>query len=226
MWPFKKSIEKSGLLNGFTDYHCHILPGVDDGFETLEDSLAILKRYEEVGISTVWLTPHIMEDMPNTTADLKVRYQELKAAYEGPIVLHLASENMLDNIFEQRLGDNDFLPLGESGQYLLVETSYYNPPMGFEQILSKIKSAGYFPVLAHPERYMYMNFKKYTALKEQGILFQLNLFSLTGQYGSYVRTTAEKLYKKGMYNFAGTDLHCIEVFNDMVRSAVDIKFPL
>lgn len=226
MWPFKKSIEKSGLLKGFSDYHCHILPGVDDGFQSFQASLDILKRYEDVGISTVWLTPHIMEDVPNTTDELRKRFAEFKAEYNGPIELHLGSENMIDNLFDERLEKNDLLPLGETGQYLLVETSYYNPPMGMDDVLQKIKSKGYFPVLAHPERYMYMHTEKYANLKEMGILFQLNLFSLTGQYGPQVQKKAERLYKQQMYNFVGTDLHRTEVFNAMVRRTADIRLPL
>ena len=96
----------------------------------------------------------IMEDMPNTTTHLWKRYAELQAAYSGRIKLHLASENMLDNLFEERLEKNDLLPLGESGDHLLVETSYFSPPMGLNNILLRIKAKGYYPILAHPERYV------------------------------------------------------------------------
>lgn len=104
MWFFnaKRQLGKSGLLNGFTDCHCHILPGVDDGVETMEDALAILVRYEQTGIRKVWLTPHIMEDMPNTTDSLRQRFAALKAAYHGPITLCLSAENMLDSVFSER----------------------------------------------------------------------------------------------------------------------------
>ena len=71
--------------------------------------------------------------------------------------LYLAAEYMMDNLFERRLRDRDLLPLGTGGKHLLVETSYFNPPAGLVEILKSIKAAGYFPVLAHPERYMYMD---------------------------------------------------------------------
>ena len=170
MWPFRKriSLKDSGIFKNFTDCHSHILPGVDDGVQTMEEALEILRLYEELGIKSVWLTPHIMEDMPNTTLHLRERYAELQATYSGPIKLHLASENMLDNLFEERLEKNDLLPLGESGDHLLVETSYFNPPMGLNNILLRIKAKGYYPILAHPERYVYKK-KAMLLLKEKAI---------------------------------------------------------
>ncbi|MCR4965134.1 MAG: capsular biosynthesis protein [Bacteroidales bacterium] len=208
MGLFSKSSIKS-QLSGFTDYHSHILFGVDDGVKTQEMSLQVLKRYEEIGISEVWCTPHIMEDIPNTTEGLKSRFEELKAAYTGPIKLHLAAEYMMDQLFEERLHNNDLLPLGEDGNRLLVETSYFNPPMDMLDILQQIKSHGYFPVLAHPERYVYMNKSDYRTLKEKEILFQLNLSSLAGGYGPEAQKKAKWLLKKGFYNLAGSDLHSL-----------------
>ncbi len=94
VWPFKKRIllKDSGIFEGFTDWHSHILPGVDDGVRTMEEALEILRLYEGLGVKTVWLTPHIMEDTPNTTAHLRERFAELQAAYTGPITLHPAAE--------------------------------------------------------------------------------------------------------------------------------------
>ena len=155
MWPFRKkqTLEESGFFRGFTDWHCHILPGVDDGVQTMDKALQILTEYERLGVKEVWLTPHIMEDVPNTTQHLRERFAELQAAYRGSVVLNLASENMLDNLFEERLNKNDLLPIGKDGRHLLVETSYFNPPMGLQNILLRIKAKGYIPILAHPERY-------------------------------------------------------------------------
>ena len=82
----------SSLLHNFTDHHSHILPGVDDGVKKMEVSLKVLERYEQLGIAEVWCTPHIMEDIPNTTAGLQARFAELCEAYQGPIKLHLAAE--------------------------------------------------------------------------------------------------------------------------------------
>lgn len=209
MWPFNRrtSIEESGILKGFIDWHCHLLPGVDDGVQTMEESLQVLSLYEELGISEVWLTPHIMEDMPNRTGDLKKRFMELDAAYQGNITLHLAAENMLDNLFEERLAKNDLLPLGKGGKHLLVETSYFNPPMGLNNILLRVKAKGYVPILAHPERYVYMDEDDYQRLKEMNIMFQLNLPSIVGGYGAEIKKKAEWLLKNGLYDLTGSDTH-------------------
>ena len=173
----------------------------------MEESLKILSSYEHHGIKEVWLTPHIMEDIPNSTAQLRTRYSELKTAYSGPIILHLASENMLDNLFEERLQQGDLLPIGDDGRQLLVETSYFNAPYGLHDILKRIKSKGYFPVLAHPERYIYMGTKDYQQLKQLGVAFQLNLPSLAGAYGTEAKRKARWLLEKGYYQYIGTDTH-------------------
>ena len=214
MWPFTKcqTLADASFFETFTEHHCHLLPGVDDGVKTMEDSVAILSAYEKAGIKKVWLTPHIMEDMPNTTAHLRERFEELKEAYTGDIILHLAAENMLDNLFDERLANNDLLPLGKENNYLLVETSYFNPPIDMHTTLESIKASGYHPILAHPERYMYMDTKEYTNLKKMGIVFQLNLPSLAGMYGKTVQKKAEKLLKLGYYDISGTDTHRITQF--------------
>ena len=93
----KTTIAASGILQGATDHHSHILPGVDDGVETMDEALHILATYEAAGVKTLWLTPHIMEDIPNTPQKLEARFLELKAAYTGSIELHLAAEYMIDN---------------------------------------------------------------------------------------------------------------------------------
>lgn len=226
MWPFSKrrSLAETGFFRGFTDWHCHILPGVDDGVETTEESLAILRLYEQSGIGAVWLTPHIMEDIPNETSALRERFKALQAAYAGPVELHLAAENMLDTLFEERLERNDLLPLGEKGDHLLVETSYFNPPMGLSGMLKRIMSKGYYPVLAHPERYVYMGEADYRELKMLGVKLQLNLLSLAGRYGVRVQQNAQRLLKDGMYDFAGSDIHSLHAAKDVVRLLLTRKF--
>lgn len=232
MWFFNTSkyLPESGLLNGLTDCHCHLLPDVDDGVKSLPETLRILQQYEAWGIREVWLTPHIMEDYPNTTNELRRRFQALVEAYRQisnshPITLHLGSENMLDALFIQRLANDDLLPMLD-GRHLLVETSYFNPPVGFHDILRRIRDKGYVPVLAHPERYQYMERKDYQDLKSLGIRLQLNLLSIFGHYGENAQKKALELLKAGAYDYVGTDLHseralelikCQKVKSSLVR---------
>ena len=202
---FSKTIAKSRLLEGMTDAHSHILPGVDDGVPDMDSSLAILREYEAQGITSVWLTPHIMEDIPNETAELQQRFAELQAVYDGPITLRLAAEYMLDGVFDERFKNRDLLT--HSGNNILVETSYFTPPMGFYGTLEEIKRAGYYPILAHPERYIYMDDNAYKKLRHMGVKFQLNLFSLVGIYGPTAKKKSLKLLREGYYTLVGTDLH-------------------
>ncbi len=222
MWPFRRHIplKDCGIFEGLTDWHSHILPGVDDGVRTMEESLAILSLYESLGVRAVWLTPHIMEDIPNETAFLRQRFSELTAAYTGPIELHLSAENMLDNLFEERLEDNDLLPIGETRDHLLVETSYFSPPMGLNDILLRIKAKGFHPVLAHPERYVYMDLAKYRQLKEMDVKFQLNIPSIAGAYGDSARKKAELLLSIGLYDLTGTDTHRLSALRNLTERKI------
>lgn len=225
MWIFSKkhNLKDIGVFQGLTDCHSHILPGVDDGVKTMDESLAILDRYEQLGMKTVWLTPHIMEDVPNKTDDLRARFETLLQNYKGGLTLHLGAENMIDNLFEERLKDGDLLTVGSEHDRLLVETSYFTPPYGFYDILETIKTKGLFPILAHPERYIYMSEKDYDRLKSMGVLFQMNLFSLVGLYGERAKKVAGELLKKGFYDYAGTDIHTIRILNHCLEEKIAQK---
>ena len=220
-WPFSNNAEKIGksqLINGMTDWHSHLLPGVDDGFKTMADSLEALDALEKLGVRNLWLTPHVMEDYPNETDFLRERFEELKKKYKGSINLYLAAENMLDSLFEERMEKKDFLPIGAGGRYLLVETSYFNPPMNMEETLQHIKSAGYFPLLAHPERYRYMDEDDYKHLKEMGIFFQANYFSLVGAYGNTARKKLDWMLKNNMIDVLGSDLHKLRTLQNVLEA--------
>lgn len=220
----KTGIAGSGILRGMADCHSHLLPGADDGVEALPETLEVLAEMERQGVAEVWLTPHIMEDMPNKTADLKKRFAEVKAAYRGTVRLRLAAENMLDNLFEERLAAGDLLPMEKNGKRcLLVETSCFNPPVDLYGTLERIRQKGCYPLLAHPERYGYMSMEEYRELKSSGTLFQLNLPALGGMYGKGVRKKAEALLEAGMYDLMGNDVHSAGCFRNFLRSEIDKK---
>lgn len=203
----------AGSFQGFCDCNCHVLPGVDDGFRTMESSLSMLEEYESAGVATVCFTPHIMQEMPSATADLKEVFEELKGNYHGRVQLHLASENMMDFLFGQRMEARDLLPL--PGRRLLIEAPYYNPPEDFHTVIERIRKTGYIPLLAHPERYVYMDDAEYRRLKGMGVQFQLDLPSIAGIHGAETMEKAVGLLADGMYDCAGTDIHCMDEFKSL-----------
>ena len=179
----RTSLHDTGLMKGFTDNHSHILYGVDDGVGTKEEALSILSLMEDEGVKTVWCTPHFMEDVPNKTSDIREKFETLKSEWAGSIELKLASENML------------------------VETSTWAAPMDFWDMIDSILVAGIKPVVAHPERYRYMQMKDYKRLVDMGAELQLNLPSIIGVYGDNVSRKAEAILDKGWYSMVGTDCH-------------------
>lgn len=222
MWPFKSkvpSLAQSGMLQGLTDWHSHVLPGVDDGFRDMESSLEALRHFESLGVGTLWLTPHIMEDYPNTTQGLRERFAELSAQWKGNVKLRLAAENMLDNLFEERLQAGDLLPIGNNADHLLVETSYFNAPMGLDRMLESIMSKGFFPLLAHAERYNYMDEADYRRLRSMGVKMQLNYVSLAGGYGETARKKAVWLLQQGFIDTLGSDIHRLESNRKLIAAA-------
>ncbi len=216
----RQTIADSGITAGMTDFHSHVLPGVDDGMQTVEQSLEVLRVYESLGVRDMWATPHIMEDCPNETETLRQRFAGLKEAYareagERPVNLHLAAEYMLDSLFMQRFAKGDLLPIID-GRHLLVETSYYNPPLGLDELLERIAGEGYTPVLAHPERYYYMAMGDYRRLRGKGVMMQLDIFSLLGTYGVEARDKSRKMLGKGYYALAGSDIHDPEQLHEFI----------
>lgn len=218
---FKHSLLKSGILRGGTDIHCHVLPGVDDGSPDEGHSLELLSFMQEVmGFRRICLTPHVMQGMGNDAAKLQQRFDAFCKIYEeqkeeGSLVgMHLSSEYMLDAGFAERL-HTDPLPIGK---HLLVETSYMSAPMGgLDDLLLDVWNTGFVPIIAHPERYMYMEDADYQRLHGMGYAFQLNLLSLSGYYGGRPRVVAERLLKMGLYDFVGSDLHHVERFEDFLK---------
>lgn len=208
----KKSLADSGVLLGTTDRHSHILFGTDDGIRTAEDALDAIAFEESLGVTDIWCTPHVMEDMPNTTEALKARFDELLAMYNGPVRLHLAAEYMIDPLFEQRLRNRDLLTMEDDT--LLVETSTIAPPYDLEGSLKDIMSAGYRPMFAHPERCRFLDVKDIVSIHEMGVRLQLNIASLTGYYGSAAKEKAQQILKSGLYSAYGSDCHRVRTIQE------------
>ncbi len=229
LFNFKRSLQDCGKLNGSIDRHSHILYGVDDGIKTAEDALEALKYEEALGIREVWCTPHIMEDNPNETEDLKKRFEELCQVYKGPIKLHLAAEYMMDTVFETRLEAKDILTMEDD--MCLVEASIVAPPYDLKGTLADTMTAGYRPLFAHPERCRYMKLKNHEELVKMGVRLQLNIASLTGFYGETAKKKAEMLLKKGLYFAYGSDCHRVDITKQQytrkeLRNSIVRKLPL
>ncbi|WP_375436778.1 tyrosine-protein phosphatase [uncultured Hymenobacter sp.] len=198
--------------------HSHVLPGLDDGAETVEQSVALLRELRALGYRKVIMTPHIMGDFyKNTPEGIKAALVAMqRAATEAGLAdmeLECAAEYYLDEWFGQRLERNDdLLTFGGAKRYLLFETSYINEPFNLAETVFRLQSMGYQPVLAHPERYTYFygRFDDLKRIRENGALLQVNLNSLAGYYSSGAKRVAEKLIDAHMVDMVGTDAHNIK----------------
>ena len=181
-----------------TDMHSHLLPGLDDGAETLEHSLALLRELREGGFRKLVMTPHIMGDFyKNTPEGIRAALQQLReaaaAAGLGDVELDCAAEYYLDEFLGRKLADGtEMLSFGGAKRYLLFETSYMNEALNLSEIVFELKAQGYRPVLAHPERYTYFygRFAELEKLRANGVLLQLNLNSLAGYYSPAAQKVA------------------------------------
>lgn len=206
----KKTVYLKDLFGGdHIDIHSHLLPGIDDGAKDIEDTQRLIKGFTELGITRIITTPHIIQGVwPNTSEIINRKKEEVLPLLENKdIFFDAAAEYLMDESFRELVKEKDILCLKDN--YVLVEMSYINPPIALFDILFDLQVAGYIPVLAHPERYMFYheNFEMYRKLKKAGCRLQLNLLSLTSYYGRDVHKTATKLLKNGMLDFIGTDTH-------------------
>ena len=208
MFGFRNKLPHD-IFKGATDLHCHLLPGVDDGFSTVEKSLHALKKLEEHGIKKMVLTPHFMKDYPDnnrTTITAKFEAYKEEAARVCGIELHIAGEYMMDARFLEHFKQG-FLTLDKQGTHVLCETSYLMCEQGVSEMLYEIMCSDYQPVIAHPERYEYANKDDYFKWVDKRFKFQLNILSLAGAYGSNAVAKSQYLLKEGLYDYVGSDMH-------------------
>ena len=208
MFGFRNKLPQD-IFKGATDLHCHLLPGVDDGFSTVEKSLHALKKLEEHGIKKMVLKPHFMKDYPDnnrTTITAKFEAYKEEAARVCGIELHIAGEYMMDARFLEHFKQG-FLTLDKQGTHVLCETSYLMCEQGVSEMLYEIMCSDYQPVIAHPERYEYANKDDYFKWVDKRFKFQLNILSLAGAYGSNAVAKSQYLLKEGLYDYVGSDMH-------------------
>ena len=195
-----------------TDMHSHILPGIDDGSRNLEMSVELVRGMKELGYRKLIATPHVMWDVYKNSSDIILhKLAELKEKLEQEkvgIELEAAAEYFLDDHVVGLVKNN--VPLLTIGnKRVLVEFSLANPSLELKDIIFQLQMQSYQPIIAHPERYLYLDKHRdfYDEMKDMGCLFQLNALSLAGSYGKTVQELGLYLLKKGYYDLIGTDLH-------------------
>ncbi len=222
---FKKNkpLLKDLIPDNFVDIHSHLLFGIDDGAKTFEETLFLTKSLMEFGVKEFITTPHtiqhVWENKRETILSKKEETVNLLALDEIRIPFKAASEYLMDDSFVRQFQSEELLVLKDN--YVLVEMSYINAPIQLYDILFDLQVAGYKPILAHPERYVFYhnNFTEYVRLKKAGCLFQLNLLSAVGYYGEGVFQIAKKLLESGLIDYVGSDVHHknhIQAFNNKV----------
>jgi len=196
-----------------TDVHSHLLPGIDDGSPDVSTSLELIKGLKALGYTKLITTPHIMWDMYQNTRDgilsLLDEMRDVLREADVDIELDAAAEYFLDDYVMSLLKKKKRLLTFGDNNMVLAEFSMASPPIDLRAILFEMRMQDYQPVIAHPERYVYLENTKefYDELKDAGYLFQLNLLSLAGTYGRSVKELANYLIDKGYYDLVGTDLH-------------------
>ncbi|MBR6285077.1 MAG: hypothetical protein IKR25_12420 [Muribaculaceae bacterium] len=208
-----------------TDVHCHILPGVDHGSPDVVHSIEMLRAELDMGIDRVMLTSHVTaETFENTSASLTAAYELLCAAVKDaglPVELYVSAEYRMDDYWDRLWAAGDVLPL--PGKFLLLENSFQQERLGLEPLIYELRTKGYIPILAHPERYGYygMRTTRYASLHDAGAKFQVNILSLAGYFGKHTREAAVWLIKNGLVDMLGSDMHNIEhahIIKDYLRT--------
>ena len=222
VFSFGKKIFLVDLLEGFIDIHNHILPGIDDGAKTSADSLEMIKALHNLGFDGLIHTPHIMSGVhPNTPETIKRAEENLSAHLDSNDLMikrNIAAEHMIDENFNELLEKGGAMPLAQN--YLLVEMSYLQASANLEDALQLSVKKGLYPILAHPERYLYYHKKPdyFRRLKKtERVFMQLNLLALGGYYGSQVQKMAYTLLDMNIYDFAATDAHHMRHINALKK---------
>lgn len=210
------------------DMHSHVLPGIDDGAKTPEDSIVLIKKMMEVGIKKIIATPHIMADYYRNDATtinnaLTILKEELQRQ-QIDIIIEAAAEHYHDETFEARIDRDELMVM--AGNHVLFELPFISKPPNVFAVIQKMRAKGYQPILAHPERYPYLSIDEFKMIHDWGCLFQLNIISLTGYYSRETKKLAETLIDYGLIDFTSSDMHHPRhavAFQDALRTTYAAK---
>lgn len=204
------------------DMHSHLIPGIDDGAKTVEESLELIRILQGFGLKKLIMTPHVMSEFyRNTPEIIQEGLEQMRKAVENEgivIELEAAAEYYIDEIFFEKIEKKEKL-LTFGGNKVLVETGFLSKPQILIETFFRMEMAGYQPVFAHPERYLYLHHDSefLESLADRNIYFQLNLLSLTGYYSKPIKKFAEKLIDRGLISVVGTDCHNIRYLEALER---------
>lgn len=228
---FSKKVNHSNPLKW--DMHNHILFGIDDGSKTIENSIVMAKKFVDLGYSKIIATPHVMtnyyENTPEIVSEKKDLLNEAFKSNGIPLSIEFAAEYYIDEYFLDKVKNREPL-MKFNNEFVLVETSFLNMPIFFTELVFDLRTQGYTPIFAHPERYVYLqnNYEQIEKILETGIKFQINLLSLLGYYSPNAKKLAQWLIQNGHYSFLGTDAHSInhlelttEVFQSKIFNKID-----
>lgn len=194
------------------DMHSHILPNIDDGAKNIDKSITMIKEAYEAGFTDIISTSHYIEESYNATKKEREKLiRDINKKLEAEnisIKIHNGAEayvsiNLVDLI------ESEKLPTINESKYLLMELPMHSEIIYLDEIIYKLKNNGIIPIIAHPERYLYVqeNPKVLQSLIDKGVLFQANYGSVIGHYGKSAKKTLKKLLKNDMIHFFGTDTH-------------------
>ena len=201
------------MIDPRTDCHCHILPGLDDGAATMEESVALARRQVSWGFRKAVSTSHRVGKYPNVPEVVIAACGKLQEELDKrsiPLELTPSMEyRLIPETWPETLEKGWLLPW--EGNHILIELPIHKASrignIVPEDEIKRLLDMGYQPVLAHPERYLYLDMGRYSSLKAAGAMFQRNVGSLEGLYGEAVSVRAEALLAEGLYDTIGTDLH-------------------
>lgn len=204
------------------DVHSHLLPGIDDGAKTMDDSIEMIRVLIEMGYKKLIITPHVMAHIyPNSSRLIHQVFRALQAEVkqlELPIILEVSAEYYLDETLFERIDNGDLLPF--AGNHILFECSFRNESLRLFDIVFQLKAAGYQPIIAHFERYVYFHNRLEIAqqLRDMGCFIQVNLSSFTGYYGKEIQNQANQLAINELVDILGTDCHRMEHLYQLTAS--------
>lgn len=197
------------------DMHSHLIPGIDDGSPSMDDTIVMLAKFESLGYKKVVTTPHIMSDYfrngPETILPGLEEVRSVAGKMNLNIEVEAAAEYYFDETLLEKLKNREkLLTFGDN--YVLFEFSFHSKPARTEELIFEFLTQGYQPVLAHFERYAWLEGSVDMAyqLREKGVNIQMNFGSLGGHYGPMVQKQAEKMVDEQLIDFAATDCHRID----------------